>query len=177
MSTLLLITRVTIIFEHDAKMKSFLQRISTLGGGDMRLSLGEGGRVASILIDNEKRKNALSGKMMFEFSNIISQLEQMSNVSVVVIKGQGNFFCSGADLSLVAGEGSLGSAKEGAAMCDLMVDLTTRLAELPAISVASISGGVMGGGTEIISACDHRVMHKDAFYQMVQPKMGITPGI
>jgi len=55
--------------------------------------------VAHVELQHAAKKNALSGKMMAEFEVAVSQLERASDVAVVVLRGQGDFFCSGADLS------------------------------------------------------------------------------
>lgn len=44
------------------------------------------------------------------------------------------------------------------------------------ISVAVVTGGAVGGGAELSTACDLRVLHPDAQVRFVHTKMGVSPG-
>ena len=51
------------------------------------------------------------------------------------------------------------------------------LRDLPLISVAVLEGGAVGGGAELATACDWRVVGpKGAWVQFVHVRMGISPG-
>lgn len=51
-----------------------------------------------------------------------------------------------------------------------------RLQHLPLITIALIEGKAIGGGAELCTACDFRVITDDAEIGFVQIKMGITTG-
>lgn len=152
-------------------MNTFTKLLGAIGGGRVALSRLERNGVpyARILVSNPSRKNALSGKMMVELADCVTELERAQDIAFVQLVGDGDFFCSGADLSV---------AKEidGAAMCSLMQDTTTRLRNLSAISVSHIVGGAYGGGTELASCTDFRCMHPQAVWRSVHAKMGVSPG-
>jgi enoyl-CoA hydratase/carnithine racemase len=124
-----------------------------------------------ITISHPASKNAFSGKMMVELNDIISELEssRAPQPTVVTIIGEGDFFCSGADLSLV---GEL----NGSQMCFYMQNVLTRLSMLSNITIGCIYGGSIGGGTELCTSFDHRVMSSKAIFRSIHPKMGLTPG-
>ena len=44
------------------------------------------------------------------------------------------------------------------------------------ISIAVITGSAVGGGAELSTACDFRVLHPDAQVRFVHTKMGVSPG-
>lgn len=52
----------------------------------------------------------------------------------------------------------------------------TRLEQLPLVSVAMIEGKALGGGAEVITACDFRVAVPDAQIGFVHARLGVTPG-
>ena len=70
--------------------------------------------------------------------------------------------------------GALATPTAGVALCAFMQHWTTRFLDLPLVSVAAISGGAVGGGTELASACDHRLMAKDAVWKMVHARHGLV---
>lgn len=134
-------------------------------------------RTAVIEIHNPAARNALSGKMMAQLADIVTQLEDPvvhSRLNAVVLTGTGSWFCAGADLQVAKQE--LSSSDAGTAMGTLMVDTLTRFRRLPLVSVALIEGGAYGGGAELSTACDFRIMEQSAVIQFVQAKMGVSPG-
>ena len=143
-----------------------------------------------LTLDNAKRRNALSGKMMVELSDAVDELHRQSEkggVTHVVIQGAQGTFCSGSDLSVVKSqsggqddETSITAQKQlsdlGASFSVFMHDTLLRLATLPVISVAAIQGSAVGGGTEIALCCDQRVFDPAASFYMLHKKMGVVPG-
>jgi enoyl-CoA hydratase/carnithine racemase len=143
-------------------------KLAPIGAGKVSLSVT--GRVARITLSQPVHKNAMSGKMMVELLDAVEHLEQNSEVAMVQVTGEGDFFCSGADLSVI-------EKIEGRVMCEFMMETTSRLRALPAVSVALINGGgCVGGGTELATACDLRLFAPTATWRCVHPKMGISPG-
>lgn len=60
-----------------------------------------------------------------------------------------------------------------------MTEVLQRLSRLPCVSFAVIHGPAVGGGAELVTACDFRIMaedQNDAYIQFVHAKMGLTPG-
>ncbi|DAZ95485.1 TPA: hypothetical protein N0F65_001965 [Lagenidium giganteum] len=134
-------------------------------------------RTAFIELDNVAARNALSGKMMAELADMVRQLEDPEvhgALNAVVLRGTGGWFCAGADLQVAKKE--LSSQDAGTAMGALMVDTLTRFRRLPLVSVAVIEGGAFGGGAELATACDFRLIENSAVIQFVQSRMGVSPG-
>ncbi|KAE9193260.1 hypothetical protein PF004_g21062 [Phytophthora fragariae] len=134
-------------------------------------------KTAVLGIHNPKARNALSGKMMAQLADIVKLLEDPDvhcKLNAVVVRGTGGWFCAGADLRVARQE--LNSREAGAAMGALMVDTLTRFRRLPLVSVAVIEGGAFGGGAELATACDFRIIESNAVIQFVQSRMGVVPG-
>uniref|UniRef100_H3H1T3 Ethylmalonyl-CoA decarboxylase n=1 Tax=Phytophthora ramorum TaxID=164328 RepID=H3H1T3_PHYRM len=134
-------------------------------------------KTALLEVHNPSARNALSGKMMAQLADIVSVLEDPQlhqKLNTIVLKGTGGWFCAGADLRVA--QQKLNSREAGAAMGTLMVDTLTRFRRLPLMSVAIIEGGAIGGGAELATACDFRVMEKNSVIQFVQSRMGVVPG-
>ncbi|KAJ3214910.1 enoyl CoA hydratase domain-containing protein 1 [Dinochytrium kinnereticum] len=141
--------------------------------------------VAVITLRNHARKNALSPAMMAQFADAVDLLESVVErgereddaafpLVGVVLQGEGTTFCSGFDLG-VAAESFL-TSESGAEMSLLMHDTLSRLRRLPLISVAAVQGYALGGGAELMTACDLRVVDESATVRFVQVKMGVIPG-
>jgi hypothetical protein len=130
-----------------------------------------------IEIHNPAARNALSGRMMAQLADIVTQLEDPEvhkHISVVVLRGTGGWFCAGADLRVAKEE--LSSRQGGSAMGAVMVDTLTRFRRLPIVSVAVVEGGAYGGGAELTTSCDFRILADNAVIQFVQSRLGVSPG-
>ena len=63
----------------------------------------------------------------------------------------------------------------GVAFGRLMHDTLSRFARLPYITVASLAYPALGGGAEISTACDFRVLAPSSRIQFLQSRMAIAP--
>lgn len=143
------------------------------GSGRVTLQQDDSSGIAMVTLDNPGKKNALSGSMMAEIEKIIQNLEQWSSGKAVILSGHGGDFCTGVDLDLVR---NILHAEGGQRMSSYLQDLMTRFSNLPLISVAMISGIAVGGGAELTTACDFRLMTPRAKIGFVQIKMGVVTG-
>ncbi len=153
--------------------------------GTVQFNANELPAIASITLVNSQKRNAMSPKMIVEFHSIITQIcnwldtkdPRLEQVVALVLQGHGNSFCAGFDLdsaqSAVA-EGQSMTQKLGEAMSLVMTDALNRLSKLPLITVSLISGPAFGGGAEITTATDFRIMHVDAIVRFVHVRMGLT---
>lgn len=152
------------------------------GRGAVTLDLHFRPGVAVIKLANDKARNALSPKMMCELAAAVDTLEAAAaapasgapeDLRAVVVVGDGGTFCSGADLG---SSDALFTPRYGAAMHALMADTTRRLGDLPLVSVAAVDGAAVGGGAELSTATDFRIMTPTATIQFVQVARGVSPG-
>src|SRR5688500_311687 len=75
------------------------------------------GRIGTVTLNRPERLNALSRQMMRDLRATWDEVAQDDQVRVVILKGEGRAFCSGADLSIdrrdsFAGEKSLFADRE-----------------------------------------------------------------
>ncbi|KAH3730756.1 ethylmalonyl-CoA decarboxylase-like [Dreissena polymorpha] len=109
--------------------------------------------------------------MMADLHECVSELERWATGRAVVLTGSGNTFCSGGELQTVQK-----ILHKGGDMCKLMQFTTSRLYSLPLISVAAVNGHALGGGAELTTACDFRVMTTKAKIGFVQARMNVSTG-
>lgn len=126
------------------------------------------GHVATLTLSRPEARNALSAEMC---DDIVAALQGLpAEVRAVVLAGAGKVFCSGADLAAVSGPGAQAflpafeRALETVARCR------------PAV-VAAIHGAALGGGLQLATACDFRVIARDAALGIPSASLGIVVNI
>ncbi|CEF67039.1 Ethylmalonyl-CoA decarboxylase [Strongyloides ratti] len=124
-------------------------------GGKVTLEKNEEKGIGKICIDNEKKLNAITGKMFVDFEKCVNELKEWENGKIVIIEGKGSNFCSGGNLNFVK---EIATPELGYWM-------------------NSYFGGVLQdlrGGTEIATNCDLRFMHTSGRFGVIQGKMGVV---
>ena len=170
-----------MVLLHHRKASGFAEKYGDIGSldGHVGLQIRKGDPVARICLSNRAARNALTPRMMCQLDDVVRLLEAKAQeeepeLTSVILSGDGGYFCAGADLSAV--KGPLGSPKAGAEMCEFMQLVTSRFVNLPFLTVASIAGGAVGGGSELALSCDFRIMSLTSLFHMKHVKMGLIPG-
>ena len=118
--------------------------------------------------------NALDLVTMRRFAKIISDLQTDDDLSALILTGSGeDAFCSGGDLYELS---QLPTEDDGLSFITIMGDALLALERLPVPVIAAVNGYALGGGSEIATACDLRIVDENTGMGFVQVKMGLTPG-
>lgn len=125
-------------------------------------------RVATLTLDSQHNRNALSRRLVAELLAGLERAESDPEVKVVVIRAEGRTFCSGADLAEASGEGMEQAA-------GVLVELQRRIATLDKPVVTRLHGNVRAGGIGIVAASDIAISAGDATYAFTEVRLGLTP--
>lgn len=128
------------------------------------------GDVATITLDSERNRNALSRALVGQLSQALSDTAKEGTAKVVVLRSSSRVFCSGADMS----EASEGGMEEGSRG---LVALLRQIAAHPKPVVAVLAGPVRAGGIGIIGACDVVVAADDASFAFTEARLGLAPAV
>ena len=131
----------------------------------MKPSLSIQGKVAVITLNNPESANRLTVDDLETLQAHISNVNKTSEISVLVLKSTGKYFCSGFDITSLDE-----SAKEKSLMFEVVVNAVE---DCRPITIASVQGGVYGGATDLVLACDFRVGSQSADMLMPAAKLGI----
>lgn len=117
--------------------------------------------IARIIFNRPEAANALHMDMVKEISAALEDAEQDSLVRVVIITGNGKAFCAGADLKYMKADVStLWQQEEWFRKANRI--MMNRLAQLRKPVIAAVNGAALGGGYEIMLACDLVIAADDA---------------
>ena len=137
----------------------------------MTVKTDRNGAIATVTLDNPKRKNAVTDAMWGELEATFRDFSRDDSIRVVVITGAGDEFCSGADLS-PAGSGAI----EGHWTRRMeQVNLAAlALAAVPQPTIARIDGVAAGAGLNLALGCDLVVASDRARFSEIFTKRGLS---
>ena len=132
------------------------------------------GGVALLTVDNAAKLNALTVPILEALEAQLIAIEQDTEVRVVIVTGAGEkAFCCGAD---IAAWGKLSPAEFARHWVRDGHRVFDRLARLSKPTIAAVNGHAFGGGLELATACDIRVMTPRATLALPEARVGIVPG-
>ncbi|MBP7003809.1 enoyl-CoA hydratase/isomerase family protein [Amaricoccus sp.] len=138
------------------------------------LVLSVDGGVAELRLDNEEKLNALTVPMLEALDAHCAALERSPEVRVVILTGTGpKAFCAGADITAWGPMAPFDFARHWVREGHRIFD---RLARLAKPTIAAVNGHALGGGLELASCCDIRVMAPRATLGLPEAGIGIVPG-
>ncbi|XP_061364179.1 delta(3,5)-Delta(2,4)-dienoyl-CoA isomerase, peroxisomal [Gastrolobium bilobum] len=126
-------------------------------------------------LNRPSQRNALSRDFFSEFPKALNALDHNPDVNVIVLSGAGNHFCSGIDLSLLETISANSNSGEILRRQILwMQDSVTALERCRKPVIASIHGACIGGGIDIVTACDIRFCTEDAFFSVKEVDLALA---
>lgn len=125
----------------------------------------DGGR-ATITLDSQHNRNALSQQLMRELGEC---LDAADGARVVVLRHEGPAFCAGADLKERKDDGAVDSRP--------MVAVMERLMDAPCPTIAAVNGAVRAGGIGLMASCDLVVVHASVSFALTEVRIGVAPAI
>jgi enoyl-CoA hydratase len=130
-------------------------------------------KTAFITLNRPEVKNALSMILSDEIVAAIEIIRQSEKLKFLVIRGAGNNFCVGDDISEMM---NWGDANGITRRVRYYQNMANQLEELDKITIAAVDGYAVGGGLEITMACDFVIATERSKWGMPEVDVGITPG-
>ena len=132
--------------------------------------------VAWLTLNRPAKRNVMGSAFFNELAVLLGKIDQDPAVRVVVIKAEGKSFTAGTDLneaaSLLSGEGADQRENTRIKILALQAGLTS-IEKCRKPVIAAVHSHCIGGGIDLISACDIRLATQDAVFSIRETRMGI----
>jgi enoyl-CoA hydratase len=153
------------------------------------LSLERSDGLATVWLDRPEARNAMGQDLWRDLPTAMQVVGEDPDVRVVVIAARGPHFSVGLDLKAMGsmliggGDGSGGTgdkpsaaARARAARIDILrlQAAITAVADCPKPVIAAVHGYCIGGGVDLIAACDIRLASADAIFSVREAKVAIV---
>jgi enoyl-CoA hydratase len=149
------------------------------------LRLERNGPLVEVVLIGPGKGNAMGPDFWREMPEVFASLDQDEQVCVIIIRGEGKHFSYGLDL--VAMLNSFGPHLNGQNLAPERMHLldtigkmqqaVTSVAECRKPVIAAISGWCIGGGLDLITACDVRLCSSEARFSVREVKVAMVADI
>jgi methylglutaconyl-CoA hydratase len=121
-------------------------------------------------------RNALNLATIEELIKAFRWINEQKKLMVILIRGRGKSFCSGADLNWMKNSGSLGYKKcyrdsRKLALCFKLISQSDK------VVINLVHGNIFGGGLGFIGAGDLTLALKDSSFCLPEIRLGLVPSV
>src|SRR5262245_41907835 len=155
-----------------------------MGATSSVLTIERDGHTATLWLDRAERRNAMGPAFWEDLPVVMRELADDPAVRAVVIAGRGPHFTTGLDLAAFGTvAGGDGAASEAARRTRLLATIKrlqgaiTAVADCPKPVIAAVHGYCIGGGVDLITACDIRLAAVDAVFSVRETRLAIVADV
>lgn len=134
------------------------------------------GPILRVALNRVEARNALSSGLIEELGRVFVDSAAEPGLRAVVLSGEGQDFCVGADLGEMRKLGNADFA-ENLADAERLAATFRAIHDFPRPVVARVHGNVFGGGAGIVAACDIAIAANDARFAFSEVRLGILPAV
>lgn len=143
--------------------------------------------VAHICLNRPDKRNSMIPSFWEDLPRVIEDIDSNAKARVIVISSSGPVFTAGMDLNAftpkqhaTAEDAKRERIRHGAAFYDTARKTQAAFnaledCRLPVL--AAIQGGCVGGGLDMVTACDMRYCTEDAFFTIFEINIGMTADV
>lgn len=133
--------------------------------------------IGIIFLARPEKRNALNPVLVKSLKDILIEFVKNDVVKSIIITGEGNSFCAGADLEYLKSI-STNSTIENYNDSKSLAELFIMIYEFPKPTIAAVNGAAMAGGCGLASVCDFIVAHPEkSKFGYSEVKIGFIPAI
>jgi len=149
------------------------------------LSIEKKGAVGTLWLDRPEKRNAMTSEMWTALPAAVAALSDDPDIRAVVLAGRGKSFCVGLDLMALSEITPSDAEQTSRAAANLQQMEVTRgfqsaissIAQCPVPVIAAVHGHCLGGGIDLITACDIRIASTDATFSVRETRIGIVADV
>ena len=134
------------------------------------------GAVATLSLARPGKKNALDRATVDALHAALLDLGADEAIRVVILRGDGDDFCAGADLAALEGliDAPADAHREDA---QALADVFLALRSMPKPAIGAVHGRALAGGAGLASACDLVIAHEHARFGYPEVRVGFVPAM
>jgi len=140
--------------------------------------------VATIALNRPDKRNAMNAELWGELKTAMEWLDETPEARVGILKANGVMFTAGIDLSMLfslqaeTSNDCVGRSREKLRRIILNLQASfNAIEQCRKPVIAAIHGGCIGGGVDLVTACDMRYCSADAYFTVKEIDLGLTADV
>ncbi|KAJ1969534.1 hypothetical protein H4R35_006113 [Dimargaris xerosporica] len=139
--------------------------------------------VLHVQLNRPKQLNALNKSLWTELTQCFRTIQYDSSVRAVVLSGQGRAFCAGLDLKGSASDLRITTSdvsRKAYRLRALILEIQAAMSSVQQCDkpvIAAVHGPCIGGGIDLITACDIRYCSEEAIFSVKEVDIGMAADI
>lgn len=133
--------------------------------------------VAEVFLNRPEKSNAMNPPFWPEVRDVFTRIQDDLEVRAAIVAGNGKNFSAGLDLvEAASGMPSTEGSNELASIYNHIIEMQesfNAIEECRKPVIAAVHGACVGGGLDMIAACDIRICSTDAFFSLREAKIAI----
>ena len=130
--------------------------------------------IGTVLLNRPEKHNAMNAEMIAEIIDCFFEINNMSEVRIVLLRGRGKSFCAGADLNYMKGIAEFGYDENYHDSLQLAKCFNViYTCQKPTIAI--VQGAAIGGANGLLAACDFVYCTDETKFAFSEVKLGIVP--
>ncbi len=140
----------------------------------IHLAVSDG--IARVTLARPEVRNAFNAEVIEQLHEVFTRITAADDVRAVVLAGEGNVFCGGADINWMRDSLDL-TFETNVGDAERMSDMFRAIDNCPKPVVGRVHGAALGGGAGLAAVCDIVIATDDAIFGFTEVKLGIIPAV
>lgn len=138
------------------------------------IELEKNNNLGIIYLNRTEVRNAMNGEMIDEIHKALAMFEKDKDVKIVILRGKGKAFCSGADLNWMKEVVKFGY-EQSVSESKVLANAFYKIYTFPKPTIAIVHGAAIGGANGLLAACDYVFCADDTVFSLSEVKIGLVP--
>lgn len=130
----------------------------------------------TVTLSRPEVRNAFNDEMISELTEVFKKSAQSKTARVMILQGQGESFCAGADLHWMKSMVGF-SREENITDSKKLYEMFSALESIPFPVVGRIHGHAMGGALGLVALCDIVAAEKSTQFCFSEVRLGLAPSV
>jgi methylglutaconyl-CoA hydratase len=133
-------------------------------------------KLVTVWLNQPEKRNALNLPLIEEIIKVFKWAEKQNELMIIVLRGRGKSFCSGADINWMSDSGKAGY-KKNQNDSKKLAKCFNQIYNSSKVVINLVHGDIFGGGLGFAGAADFTFAEKNSRFRLPELQLGLVPSV